>query len=159
MSGNITCIPGNGTSCLTHSSSTGSAVGLTFLFLVLAIVIGLIVYKYNSQIRNMLQCGHRETQVKEDYIETPPADSHVYTTMIRDQSDGQVPIYENLSTRTTGHKRPVGNKRRSPVEPEEDMYMPCDLTDDAIYGNDPACSLSIHHDSQEEVYVVPDSYK
>lgn len=108
MNGNNTHIPGNSTSSLPPSSNAGLAVGLTFFFLLLAIIIGLIVYKYNSEIRNMLQRGHRETQVKEDYIETPPADSHVYTTMIRDQSDGHASIYENLST----HKRPVEKQRR-----------------------------------------------
>lgn len=46
-------------------------------------------------------------------------------------------------------------------EPEEDLYLQCDLphTDDAIYNNDPACELSIVPDCQEEedVYIVPDS--
>ena len=46
---------------------------------------------------------------------------------------------------------------RSLGEPEEDLYMQCDLTDDAIYGNDPVCNLAIRQDSQEDVYIVPDS--
>lgn len=41
-------------------------------------------------------------------------------------------------------------------EPEEDLYLQCDLPDDAIYSNDPACHLS--HSQEEDVYIVPDSW-
>lgn len=48
--------------------------------------------------------------------------------------------------------------RRSPGEPEEDLYLECDIADDAIYGNDLECNLSVLPDSQEEdVYIMPDS--
>eukprot|EP00064_Thunnus_orientalis_P003744 superscaffoldBa00000318_g3755 len=157
MSVNNTCISGNSTYACPgrNSSSVGLAVGLTFFFLLL-IVAAVIVYKYHSTIRNMLQFGHRESQVKEDCIETPQNNPHVYTSMIREQSVGQTPIYENLSTQT-GYKGPKVSQSRSPGEPEEDLYLQCDLTDDAIYGNDPVCNLTVHQDSQEDVYIVPDS--
>lgn len=42
---------------------------------------------------------------------------------------------------------------------EDDLYLQCDLTDDAIYSNDPACSLSIlTHPQEEDVYIVPDAW-
>lgn len=46
---------------------------------------------------------------------------------------------------------------RSPPEPEENLYLQCESADDAIYGNDPACSLSIMT-PDEDVYVVPDAW-
>lgn len=51
--------------------------------------------------------------------------------------------------------------RRPSAEPEEDLYLQCDLPeDDAIYSNDPVCDLSILPGSQEEdVYIVPDSWE
>lgn len=47
---------------------------------------------------------------------------------------------------------------RLPYEPEDGLYLQCDLQDDAIYSNDPACNPSVLANSHEEdVYVVPDS--
>lgn len=49
---------------------------------------------------------------------------------------------------------------RSPREPEEDLYLQCDISDDAIYSNDPKCNLDIFPDSQDEdVYITPNSWK
>ncbi|KAK9539027.1 hypothetical protein VZT92_004161 [Zoarces viviparus] len=158
MTVNNTCVHGNETTCLApSSSSTGLAVGLTFFFILLLSVAGAIVYKYHSKMRSMLQFRQRRSHTKkQDYTETPPEDSHQYVSTIGEQSTGQNPIYENLTTRTTGYKKPALN--RLPSETEEDVYLQCDSPDDAIYGNDPACNLSILPDSQEEdVYIMPDS--
>ncbi|TDH05690.1 hypothetical protein EPR50_G00125130 [Perca flavescens] len=150
---------GNDTAvCSAPSSPVGLAVGLTFFFLLLVIVAGVIVYKYHSQMRNMLQFVQTRSQKNEDYRETSQEDSNQYTDMNREQSTGEAPIYENFTARTTGHNRPAVNKRKSPPEPEEDVYLQCDTQDDAIYCNDPACNLSILPECQEEdVYIVPDS--
>lgn len=47
---------------------------------------------------------------------------------------------------------------RLPSEPEDGLYLQCDLPDDAIYSNDPACNPSLLTSSHEDdVYIVPDS--
>lgn len=111
MTSNNTCVPGNGTNpCpMDPSSPVGLAVGLTFFFLLLVIGAGVIVYKYHSKMRNMLQFEQRRSQKKKDFTETQQGDPHLYTSMIRDQPAGQTPIYENLTTRTN---RPAVNKSR-----------------------------------------------
>ncbi len=112
MPSNDTFVPGNVTSTpLTPSSHAGLIVGPTLFFLLLFIVAGVIVYKYRNKIRNMLQSGHR-SQKKEDYTETPVADSHDYTTLSREQSIGQTPIYENLNSRAPAHNRHAVNQSR-----------------------------------------------
>lgn len=122
------------------------------------ITAGVIMYKYQGKIRNMLHFGHTRSQKKEDFTETTQADSHQYDRMMIEQSTAQSPIYENLTTQTTGYNRRSVNQSRTSSQPEEDLYLQCDLPDDAIYSNDPACNLSILPDSQEEdVYIVPDS--
>ncbi|KAA8587688.1 uncharacterized protein LOC116699576 [Etheostoma spectabile] len=153
-----TCVPGNDTAtCLAPSSPVGLAVGLTFFFLLVVIVAGVIVYKYHRKMRNVLQFGQTRSPKNEDYRETSQEDSNHYTNMNRDQSSGEAPIYENLTARTAVHNRPVVNKRKSLPEPEEDVYLQCDSQDDAIYSNDVACNLSILPECQEEdVYIVPD---
>lgn len=108
MSANNTCVPGDGP-CPTSGSSAGLAAGLACFFLLLVIIAAVIMYKYHSKIRNMLQLGHRESQTKEDYTETPQTDPHTYTSMIREQPVGQNPIYENLNT---SNKRPEVNQRQ-----------------------------------------------
>lgn len=156
MNNKTTCVHTNATACPPSSSSVGLAVGLTLFFLILAIVVGVIVYKYHSKMRNMLESLQTRSQKKEDYTETPQDDSHHYTSMIREQPAGQTPIYENFNP--TGPNRPAANTSRFPSEPEEDVYLECDSPDDAIYSNDPACNLSILPDAQEEdVYIVPDT--
>lgn len=157
---NDTCVLGNDTSsCRASGSPPGLAAGLTVFFLLLVIIAGVIIYKYHREIRNVLQIGHRRSRKKEDYTETPEPTAHQYVSMSREQSTGQTPIYENLTTRTSGHNRRTEKQSRSPGLPEEDLYLQCDLPDDAIYSNDPVCNLSILPDSQEEedLYIVPDS--
>ena len=46
---------------------------------------------------------------------------------------------------------------RSPVQPE-DVYLQCDLSDDAIYSNDMSCSLAIlpPDTEEEDIYIMPD---
>ncbi|KAE8291085.1 hypothetical protein D5F01_LYC10679 [Larimichthys crocea] len=152
------CVAVNST-CSTSGSSVGLATGLTLFFLLLIIVAGVFAYKYRSRITDMLQFVRRRSEKNEDYVETPEADAHQFLN--REQSTTQIPIYENLTTQTSGCSRHPVNKSRLSGEPEEDLYLQCDLphTDDAIYNNDPACELSIVPDCQEEedVYIVPDS--
>ncbi|KAL3054933.1 hypothetical protein OYC64_017789 [Pagothenia borchgrevinki] len=153
------------------SSTAGLAVGLTLFFLLVVIIAGVIVYKYNK-VRDMLHLGKKRRQKKEDFAETPQDDSHQYTSRIHQstsmihqstsmihQSTEQNPIYENLTTQTTRNNRPEVEQNKFPSEPEEDVYLQCDSPDDdAIYGNDPSCNLSILPDSRDEdVYIMPDS--
>ncbi|KAK2822211.1 hypothetical protein Q5P01_022276 [Channa striata] len=105
----------------------------------------------------MIQVGQQRSPKKEDYSETTQGGSHQYSSMYREESMAQTPIYENV-TRTTGCSRPAVDQRRSAAEPDEDVYLQCDMSDDAIYSNDPECNLAILPDGQEEdVYIVPDS--
>ncbi|CAJ1071811.1 hypothetical protein L3Q82_021605 [Xyrichtys novacula] len=154
MSVNITCVPGNNsTACRTHASSAGLAAGLTVFFLVLVIAACWVIYKFRSKIRNIIPLERRRSVKKEEYIETPQADSHPYTSTATDQPTGQTPIYENLGTRAKKPSKPS----RSSREPEEDLYLQCDIPDDVIYSNDPACNLSLMPDPQEDdVYIMPD---
>lgn len=94
-----------------NGSYSGLAVGLTFFFLLLVIVPGVIVYKYHSKIRNMVQFGQRQSQKKEDYSEATQDDSHRYASMYTEQSTAHTPIYENL-TRTTGYNSPAKSQSR-----------------------------------------------
>lgn len=142
-------------------SPLGLSVGLTLLLLLVVIVVGLVTYKFKSQIRNMVQSrrrGGRDNQKKMDYLETPQDDSQHYIGLIREQPAAHNPIYENLSTQTHGYQRPAAHHGRLPGEPEEDLYLQCDSPDNAIYSNDPKCSLVICDTSNEEdVYIIPDS--
>ncbi|XP_078144043.1 uncharacterized protein LOC144542173 [Centroberyx gerrardi] len=155
MDVNMTC---NNTACEPPGSPAGLAVGLTFFFLLLGMAVGLAVYTQRRKLRNMLQLRRESSQKKEDQTQTPQ-DSHQYTSMIRTQSTEQTPIYENLQT--AGHNRTVVDMDRSPSEPEEDLYLQCDSPDDAIYSNDPACSLAILPDTQgeeeDDLYIMPDA--
>lgn len=92
-------------------SSTPLAVGLTLFFLLLLIVTGVIVYKYHSKIRNVVQFGLRRSQKNEDYSEAEQDDSQRYASMYTEQSVAQTPIYENLN-RTTGYNSPDINQSR-----------------------------------------------
>ena len=105
MTENTTSVP---TTMPPDSSPVGLAVGLTFFFLVLAIVIGVIAYMYHSKMRNMMQFVQRRSQKKKDFTETPQCESHVYTNTIKDQPAGETPIYENLTTQTN---RPAAQSR------------------------------------------------
>ncbi|KAM7400902.1 hypothetical protein PAMA_005207 [Pampus argenteus] len=107
MNVNNTYPPGNVTSTAVNS---GPAVGLAVFFTLVVIVAGVMVYKYRGKIRNMLPLGHRESQMKEDHTETPQTDSHMYTSMTREPSVRQTPIYENLATRRTSYKSPEVNQ-------------------------------------------------
>ncbi|KAF3699179.1 hypothetical protein EXN66_Car014866 [Channa argus] len=155
MKANATC-DRNGTNTCGPGSSTGLAVGLPLFFLVLVIAC-VIVYRYHRKIRDMIQFRQQRRHKKEDYSETTQGGAHQYSTMHREESVAQTPIYENV-TRTTGYDRPAVIQSRSADASEEDVYLQCDMTDDAIYGNDPKCNLEILPDCQEEdVYIVPDS--
>lgn len=108
MSVNITCVV-NGTACAAPRSPAGLAVGLTLFFLLLLIV-GVIGYKFYGSKINLLQLGQRRVQTKQDYIETPKAAGHQYTS--REEAVGPTPIYENLTARKTPRSSSSGNKSR-----------------------------------------------
>ncbi|CAG5896898.1 unnamed protein product [Menidia menidia] len=152
---NSTCVHGNGTnSCLPPSSPSGLAVGLTLFFACLVVITGVIVYKFWSKIRILVQ--RRQSQDKEDFSGTPdPAQQ--FASPIREQPLGQTPIYENLSVQTAAYKKPAQNQGRSLAQPEEDLYLQCDPEGDAIYSNDPAFTSNIQDTQDEDLYVVPDS--
>ncbi|KAM8727361.1 uncharacterized protein AB9X84_001093 [Acanthopagrus schlegelii] len=153
---NDSCANGNSTCTVMSSFSAGLAVGLTLFVLLLVIVSGVLAFRYHRQIMNILPFRHRRSQKKEDCTETPEADSHQYTGLSREQSTAQAPIYENLST--TRYSKSTVKQSRLTSETEEDLYLQCDIPDDAIYSNDPACNLSIlSHPQEEDVYIVPDS--
>lgn len=94
------------------SSPVGLAVGLTLLFLLLGVSAGLIIYKKRRKLRNMLQLGHGNAQNKDDHTQTPQTDSHQYTCVITTQSEGQTPIYENLSVQVTSRNTTVVHQDR-----------------------------------------------
>ena len=97
---------------VTSTSTAGLALGLTISFVFVVTVATVIVYKHHSKIRNMVQFRQRRSQKKKENSETTQAESHLYTSMITEQSAGHAPIYENLPTQTTGYNRPVANQRR-----------------------------------------------
>uniref|UniRef100_A0A3Q3FGD8 Uncharacterized protein n=1 Tax=Labrus bergylta TaxID=56723 RepID=A0A3Q3FGD8_9LABR len=128
------------------------ASGLTIFFLLLVVAACLIVWKYQSTIRYTFQSWQRRSVKKEEYTETPQADPRPNSYVSTEQMTGQTPIYENLMT--TSNKQPAKPRRG----PEEDLYLQCDVPDDVIYSNDPACNLSLLPDTPEEdVYIVPDA--
>ncbi|KAL3988308.1 protocadherin-15 [Sarotherodon galilaeus] len=145
----------DGNSTVSDSSSnpsTNLGVGLGVFFLLLAIIVGVIIYKFYGIIANVMPFRQRTVQEKEDHSETPQADPHEYTGMIREQSIGQSPIYENLKTQTGGYNMAASNQSRFPVEPDDDVYLQCDVIDEGIYSND----LVLTDCQEEDVYVVPD---
>lgn len=110
---NNTCVQGNDTvPCVSSGSPAGLAAGLTLFFLLLAIVVGIMVYKYHGKIRRMMQFGQSRSQKNEDYTETPQAVCHQYTSVSREQSLGQNPIYENLSAQPAEYNRHAVNQSR-----------------------------------------------
>ncbi|KAM9845499.1 uncharacterized protein ACBR49_012232 [Aulostomus maculatus] len=156
MSVNDTWIPGNVTTTPEGSgSSAGLAVGLAVLFLLLLIVAGVIIYKFHSKFRGLVQLGRRKGPTKEEYIETPQPDAHQYLS--REPSVPQTPIYENLTAQRSDLNRPVEHHIRLPIERQEDLYLQCDLENDAIYSNDPACNINAIHSQDEGIYILPDS--
>lgn len=93
-----------------HDSYTGLAVGLTFLLLVVVVAIAL-VYKCRSKIMTLLQFGKERQQknLEVDVEEVPQAVSPRYSSLDRQQSTGQQPIYENLTAQTSGYKEHPAN--------------------------------------------------
>lgn len=94
------------------NSSTNLGVGLGVFFLLLAIIVGVIIYKFYGIIANVMPFRQRTAQEKEDHSETPQTDSHEYTGMIQEQSIGQSSIYENLKPQTCGYSMEASNQSR-----------------------------------------------
>ncbi|KAM3604483.1 uncharacterized protein V6R79_011740 [Siganus canaliculatus] len=154
MSANDTCGAGDEACAGSASGSpVALAVGLTVFFLLL-VTAAAVVFKYHRKIRSMVPLGPRQNQKKDEHTATAEAASRPYHR--GEQSTAQTPIYENLGAHGAGYGRHGAKQSRLPSEPEEDLYLQCDLPDDAIYSNDPACNLSFLPD-QEDVYIVPDS--
>lgn len=149
---NTTCLSAKSTTdCLDSaslSSSVGYAVGLPLFFIVLGVVIALI-YTKRSKLRNMGQLD----QLKSTEVNTRQLEGSQYSAMVRPPPADPSPIYENF---TDSNKTTI-NMNRSPVEPE-DVYLQCDLLDDAIYSNDMSCSLDIlpPDPEEEDIYIMPD---
>lgn len=99
--------PGNGTSTESNVSSGGLAAGLTLLLL--AVVGSVIVYKYHREIMAKLQLRKKRRQKTADRAEMPQAVPHQYSSMGRQQSTVQQPIYENLSAQTTAYNKHTVN--------------------------------------------------
>lgn len=91
----------------TSGPAVGVAVGLTLFFLLLIVIAGLMLYKYHSKIRKILQSRRRSSQKKD----TTEVDPHHYTSMVTEQPGVQAPIYENLTTGTSGYSRPTHHSR------------------------------------------------
>lgn len=103
---NNTTLPGNYTSTNSNVSSGGLAAGLVLLLL--AVVGGIIVYKYHRDIMTKLQLRKKRGKKTVESAETPQAVPHQYSSMGRQQSTVQ-PIYENLSAQTTAHNKHTVN--------------------------------------------------
>lgn len=103
---------GNNTVSDSSNSSTNLGVGLGVFFLLLAIIVGVIIYKFYGIIANVMPFRQRTAQEKEDHSETPQGDSHEYTDMIQEQSIGQASIYENLKPQTCGYSMEASNQSR-----------------------------------------------
>lgn len=99
---------GNGTSTDSNVSSGGLAAGL--ILLLLAVVAGVIVYKYHREIMTKLQLRKKRGQKTVDSAETPQAVPHQYSIMGRQQSTEPQPIYENLSAQTTAYNKHTVNR-------------------------------------------------
>lgn len=104
---------GNSTSEGFNVSSGGLAAGLTLLLL--AVIGGVIVYKYRREIVTKLQLRKKRGQKTADGAETPQAVPHQYSSLGRQQSTVPQPIYENLSAQTAAynkHAASTANQRR-----------------------------------------------
>lgn len=93
-----------------HDSSTGLAVGLTLLLLFVVVAVAL-AYKWRSKIMTTMQFGKKRQQknLEVDVADVPQAASHRYSSLDRQQSTGQQPIYENLTAQTSGYKEHPAN--------------------------------------------------
>lgn len=93
-----------------RDSSTGLAVGLTISLLLVVGAVAL-AYKCRSKIMAMLPFGKKREQknVEVDVAEAPQAVSHRYSSLGRQQSVGQQPIYENLTAQPSGYKERPAN--------------------------------------------------
>lgn len=79
------------------------------MILLLAVVGSVIVYKYHREIMTKLQLTKKRRQKPADSVETPQAVPHQYSSVGRQQSTVQQPIYENLSAQTTAYNKHTVN--------------------------------------------------
>lgn len=94
----------------TRESSTGLTVGLTLLLLFVVVAVAL-AFKCRSKIMTTLRFGKKRQQktLEVDVAEGPQVVSHRYSSLDRQQSIGQQPIYENLTAQTGGYKKHPAN--------------------------------------------------
>ncbi|KAG7526060.1 hypothetical protein JOB18_036239 [Solea senegalensis] len=134
-----------------HASSLALNIGLPLFFFIFMLVAGVILYKYQDKVRNVMESARSKRQKKKD-------DSHHSTSVASEHSALHIPIYENVTSQKPDYSREPQTHSRLPRDPEEDLYLQCDIPNDAIYSNDPQCNLVILQNSKEEdVYIIPDS--
>lgn len=97
----------NNTNTDFNVSYGGLAAGL--IILLLAVVGAVIAYKYRQEIMTKLQLTKKRRQKTVDSAEMPQAVPHQYSSMGRQQSTVQQPIYENLSAQTTAYNKHTVN--------------------------------------------------
>uniref|UniRef100_A0A1A8JAU6 Uncharacterized protein n=1 Tax=Nothobranchius kuhntae TaxID=321403 RepID=A0A1A8JAU6_NOTKU len=147
---NTTCVHGNATeACHLPSSSAGLALGLSLLFVLIVITAGAAVIKQRHKIRTLFQ--RRPTGGQKEVCSDPPqTEDHQYT---REPSEGQTPIYENMTTIINCSS---ANQTRSADTPEVDLYLRCDSADEVIYSNDEAFRSTLKEPREDDVYITPD---
>ncbi|KAL0966656.1 hypothetical protein UPYG_G00297960 [Umbra pygmaea] len=147
MMSNTTCLPGNSTTdCIVEQSqkpNVGLAVGLSLFILLLVVIV--LIYMQHNKLKRMWALD----QLKSKEFNTDQPESSQYTGMVRTlPCSDDFPIYENFTESK--------NRNRSTSEPE-DIYLQCDTQDDAIYSNDPSCSLAMLPSVDDDsLYIMPD---
>ncbi|CAL8281318.1 unnamed protein product [Lota lota] len=160
MSLNVTCSPGNHSAGCPQepNSSSGLAAGLSVLFLLVFILVAVTLYvkrRHSMWWLDRTGPGKMEDSVQVEQRAAP----HQYSPMYRAQGEaGQSPIYENYSGLPPQDRSPRVGGHTSFKGPEEDLYYQSDSVDDAIYSNDPNCSLAMLPEPEdgEDLYIMPD---
>ncbi|CAL8345867.1 unnamed protein product [Merluccius merluccius] len=164
-----TCLHGNHTEGCAQGSHHhhlvgGLCAGLVVLFLLVCVPAAVVYVKRARRRMSVWQLDVAAAHGKEKEEGCAQAEqcaalrragSHQYTSMgAAPCAAGQSAIYENYSSQQP--RQLYGN---SMAGHEEDLYLQCDSADDAIYNNDPACSLAMLPDPHQEddVYIMPDS--
>ncbi|KAJ8011315.1 hypothetical protein DPEC_G00056870 [Dallia pectoralis] len=145
MALNMTCLQGNSTACEGIGGvQLTLAVVLPLLILLVVVTIALM-YTQRNRVRSMWTLDRLKST---EFNTHQPEGSH-YSAMVKaTPASDNSPIYENYTQ--------SGYRNRSTSEPE-DIYLQCDSQDDAIYNNDPSCSLTITpSELDEDLYVMPD---
>lgn len=159
--GSLSCEPPSGGSLGVMAAASIGSAAVTLLF-VAAAVAAVVFFKYRrmrpSTVWRLDNRTHGKPQKADDeQLPGQRAVLHQYTSMggAEPGSPDQTPIYENFSSQARQHRNPVLSTRGF----SEDLYLQCDSVDDAIYSNDPACSLAMLPEPHEgeDLYIIPDA--